>query len=97
MSAIVDAPNNKTLPCNPAKSHCGRPKQTTCSSVACHKEPFHTSPLNLNPCVVLAVGSVPLSLTGVPEVAAGLGISAGVANVLGWTGVAAAFGGLACM
>ncbi|MGD0893913.1 MAG: RHS repeat-associated core domain-containing protein, partial [Terracidiphilus sp.] len=69
---------------------------TQCSS-GCHKEPFQTTPLNLNPCVALAVGSVPLSFTGVPAIAAYLEIGAGAANVLGWTGVAGTIGGVACM
>jgi RHS repeat-associated protein len=59
---------NKTAPCNPAVSHCGQPVQTTCSSVACHKEPFTPTPfVPPTPCLAsVFVGIVALPWSGIP-------------------------------
>ena len=55
------------------------------------------SKTNLNPCAVLAMASVPLAFSGVPEVAAYLDIGAGATRILAWLGVGGAIGGLGCM
>jgi hypothetical protein len=63
--SVMIPPNTPTpQPCNPATSHCGHPQQTTCNSVACHKEPFTPKPwTHEDTCGALwAIGGPPLIL-----------------------------------
>lgn len=79
------APNTGTV-CN---TNCHRPSRMPVVTPE--------SKTNLNPCAVLAMASVPLAFSGVPEVAAYLDIGAGAARILAWLGVGGAIGGLGCM
>lgn len=76
---LVGSTQTKTpTSCNPAVSHCSHPKPITCTSAACHKEPFTPMPwTHEDTCgLIWAVGGPPLAITPAFE----------VAPVLAWTG-----------
>lgn len=79
------------------KSHAPQPVPSGHCNSACHPENTLRPVPPANPCVVLAIASVPLAATGVPEVAGLLELSAGAVRALAWVGVGGSVAGLGRM